>query len=185
MSFWHERRCFSCVIAGKHLVRGAKRGGAQEHCSQKDMDRTILGRRILAKSTALVSIIKKKVFLLHFCSWTNEELILLPLIENNKVLLKYIPYLKTILKFIGKILSADRYINNELYVTFSCTGWNSSVEVPIIRNFFCEIYSSKCNLHFITLEKFLLQIDKTMIFFLRNFLCEINLSKWKPHVDTL
>ena len=123
----------------------------------------------------------------------------IPLIENDKVLLKYIPYLKTILKFIGKILSEDRYINNGLYVTFSCTGWNSSVEVPIIRNFFSEIYFSKWSPHFLTLEKFLLQIDKTMIFFWENindqkeksirqqriFLCEINLSKWKPHVDTL
>ena len=42
------------------LVRGGKRGGAREHCSQKEMDRTTLGRRIQAKSTALVAIFKKR-----------------------------------------------------------------------------------------------------------------------------
>ena len=41
-------------------TRGAKRGGAWEHCSQKEMDQTILGRKILAKSTALVEIFVKK-----------------------------------------------------------------------------------------------------------------------------
>ena len=42
--------------------RGGKRGGAREHCSKKEMDQTILGRRILAKSTALVTIFTKKAF---------------------------------------------------------------------------------------------------------------------------
>ena len=39
--------------------RGGKRGGAREHCSKKEMDRTLLGRRIQAKSTALVVIFIK------------------------------------------------------------------------------------------------------------------------------
>ena len=44
--------------------RGGKRGGAWEHCSQKEMDGTIFGRRIGAKSTALVAIcIKKRLFI--------------------------------------------------------------------------------------------------------------------------
>ena len=38
---------------------GAKRGGAREYCSQKEMDSTLLGRRILAKFTALVTIFIK------------------------------------------------------------------------------------------------------------------------------
>ena len=42
--------------------RGGKRGGAREHCSKKEMDQTILGRRILAKCTALVTIFMKKAF---------------------------------------------------------------------------------------------------------------------------
>ena len=41
-------------------VRGGKRGGAREHCSQKEMDRAIIGRRILVKSPALVMIFSKK-----------------------------------------------------------------------------------------------------------------------------
>ena len=44
-----------------HRSRGGKRGGAQEHCSQKEMDKTTLGRRIQAKSTALVAIYVKRV----------------------------------------------------------------------------------------------------------------------------
>ena len=39
------------------MSRGAKKGGAREHCSQKDMDRIDHGRRIWDKSTALVAII--------------------------------------------------------------------------------------------------------------------------------
>ena len=42
------------------VVRGEKRGGAGEHCSQKEMDQTLLGRRILAKFTALVAIFIKR-----------------------------------------------------------------------------------------------------------------------------
>ena len=42
------------------MSRGAKRGGAREHCSQNEMDQTILGRRILAKFTALVAIFIKR-----------------------------------------------------------------------------------------------------------------------------
>ena len=34
--------------------RGAKRGGAQEHCSQKEMDRIDHGRRIWDKSLHLL-----------------------------------------------------------------------------------------------------------------------------------
>ena len=41
-------------------ARGAKRGGAREHCSQKEMDRTLLGRRIPAKLTVLVTILIKR-----------------------------------------------------------------------------------------------------------------------------
>ena len=37
--------------------RGAKRGGAREHCSKKEMDRIIPGRRIWSISTALVAIL--------------------------------------------------------------------------------------------------------------------------------
>ena len=43
------------------MGRGGKRGGAREHCSQKEMDRPILGRRIRAKLTALVAIFIKWV----------------------------------------------------------------------------------------------------------------------------
>ena len=42
------------------VIRGGKRGGAREHCSQKEMDGTIFGRRIWVKSTALVAICIKK-----------------------------------------------------------------------------------------------------------------------------
>ena len=35
--------------------RGGKRGGAWEHCSKKEMDRTIFVRKIWAKFTALVA----------------------------------------------------------------------------------------------------------------------------------
>ena len=42
------------------LSRGGKMGGAREHCSQKEMDKTILGRRIRAKFTALVAIFVKR-----------------------------------------------------------------------------------------------------------------------------
>ena len=42
------------------IGRGGIRGGAREHCSQKKMDRTIFGRRILAKFTALVVIFIKR-----------------------------------------------------------------------------------------------------------------------------
>ena len=38
-----------------HYSRGGKRGGAWEHCSQKEMDGTIFVRRIWAKFTALVA----------------------------------------------------------------------------------------------------------------------------------
>ena len=37
--------------------RGQKRGGAREHCSKKEMDRIIPGRRIWSFSTALVAIL--------------------------------------------------------------------------------------------------------------------------------
>ena len=42
------------------IIRGGKRGGAREHCSQKEMDQTSLGRRIPAKSTAFVAIFIKR-----------------------------------------------------------------------------------------------------------------------------
>ena len=38
------------------VVRGGKRGGAREHGSQKEMDKTTIGRRIRAKFTAPVTI---------------------------------------------------------------------------------------------------------------------------------
>ena len=46
------------VQPGEEMVsaRGGKRGGAREHCSQKEMDKTTLGRRIQAKFTALALI---------------------------------------------------------------------------------------------------------------------------------
>ena len=47
-------------------TRGGKRGGAREHCSQKEMDKTILGRRILVQSTALEAILRKG-YSLHLC----------------------------------------------------------------------------------------------------------------------
>ena len=52
------------------VVRGGKRGGAREHCSQREMDGTILGRRIWAKFNALAAIFVKRA-ICH--SWTKEE----------------------------------------------------------------------------------------------------------------
>ena len=45
----------------KTIHRGAKRGGAREHSSQKEMDRIDHGRRIWDKCTALVMISKNMV----------------------------------------------------------------------------------------------------------------------------
>ena len=42
-------------------TRGAKRGGAREHCSHKEMDRIDHGRSIWDKSTALVAIVINRV----------------------------------------------------------------------------------------------------------------------------
>ena len=47
---------FPPKLHGGQLGRGGKRGGAWEHCSQKEMGRTFFGRRIWAKLTALVAI---------------------------------------------------------------------------------------------------------------------------------
>ena len=53
--------CFNPTpYGGGTDLRGGKRGGAREHCSKKEMDRTLLGRRIQAKSTALVAIFIKR-----------------------------------------------------------------------------------------------------------------------------
>ena len=70
------------------LTRGGKRGGAREHCSKKEVDQTILGRRILAKCTALVTIFKKKAF--NPTSSVGLDSFPLPLIENTKVHVKYL-----------------------------------------------------------------------------------------------
>ena len=43
-------------------VRGAKRGGAREHCSQKEMDRIDHDRRIWDKSIALSPSCVKYLF---------------------------------------------------------------------------------------------------------------------------
>ena len=51
--------------------RGAKRGGAREHCSQKEMDRIDHGRRIWDKSTALVAISVKRVIFPTFTHGPN------------------------------------------------------------------------------------------------------------------
>ena len=48
------------------IGRGGKSGGAWEHCSQNEMDRTILGRRIWAKFTALVAIFIKRAIYCTF-----------------------------------------------------------------------------------------------------------------------
>ena len=48
------------VILMLPRARGGKRGGAREHCSQKEMDRVNIGRRILVKSPAIVKIFIKK-----------------------------------------------------------------------------------------------------------------------------
>ena len=45
------------ALPQKSKGRGAKRGGAREHCSKKEMDRIIPGRRIWSISTALVAIL--------------------------------------------------------------------------------------------------------------------------------
>ena len=70
------------------LTRGAKRGGAWEHCSQKENDQTILDRRILTKSTALVVIFMKKAF--YPTSAVGLDSFPLTLIDNIKVHVKYI-----------------------------------------------------------------------------------------------
>ena len=46
--------------------RGGKRGGAREHCSQKEIDKTTLGGRIWAKFTALVLIFIKSAIYCTF-----------------------------------------------------------------------------------------------------------------------
>ena len=55
----------SKLSVGARILRGPqaeveKWGGAWEHCSQKEVDQTILGRGILAKSTAFVAIFIKR-----------------------------------------------------------------------------------------------------------------------------
>ena len=56
--FW-VRGIIIAAVGNHHTpyTRGAKRGGALEHCSQKEMDRAILVRRIWLKFTALVEIL--------------------------------------------------------------------------------------------------------------------------------
>ena len=49
------------------VPRGGKRGGAWKHCSQMEVERTILGRRIWAKFTALVAIfINRAIYRTYF-----------------------------------------------------------------------------------------------------------------------
>ena len=68
------------------LGRGGKRGGAREHCSQKEMAGTIFGRRIWDKSTALVTtFIRKAIHRIY-----AVKPIIIILIGNIKVLVKYI-----------------------------------------------------------------------------------------------
>ena len=60
--FWVSGIIIAAV--GNHhtpYTRGAKRGGALEHCSQKEMDRIDHGRRIWDKSTSLVANIIYRV----------------------------------------------------------------------------------------------------------------------------
>ena len=49
--------------------RGGKRGGAREHCSQKEIDRIDHGRRIKDKSTI---ILVKRVIYLTFTDGPNR-----------------------------------------------------------------------------------------------------------------
>ena len=53
--------------------RGATRGGAREHCSQKEMDRIDLGGRMREKSAALVVISETRVIYptFTFRIWTK------------------------------------------------------------------------------------------------------------------
>ena len=53
-------------------VSGAKRGGAWEHCSQKEMDRIDHDRRIWDKSTALVAISVNRVIYPTFTDVPNR-----------------------------------------------------------------------------------------------------------------
>ena len=44
------------------VYRGGKTSGAWEHCSQKELDQTILVRKILPKCNTLVTIFMRKAF---------------------------------------------------------------------------------------------------------------------------
>ena len=57
---WPQLTRFGPLRPDSSVARGWKRGGAREHCSQKEIDQTILGRRIPAKFTALVAIFIKR-----------------------------------------------------------------------------------------------------------------------------
>ena len=93
------------------LCRGGKRGGAREHCSQKEMDQTSLGRRIPAKSTAFVAILIKRAI---YCTSAVGPM-------KNRFFFFVINIKEYVLKY-RKIPSAEGYKNNELCIAFSCTG---------------------------------------------------------------
>ena len=93
------------------VCRGGKRGGAREreHCSKKEMDRTILSRRIWAKFTILVSIFIKRAIYRTFLVGPMKN-------RSYFEILKSLWYMfiskEHILKY-RKIPSAEGYKENE------------------------------------------------------------------------
>ena len=103
------------------VYKGGKRGGAWERCSQKEMNRTSLVRRIWAKFTALVAnFIKMAIYRTFAVAPRKNRFFFLPLICNIIVLVKYISIPKEHILKCTKIPSAEGYKNNELlYIPFS------------------------------------------------------------------
>ena len=130
---------FPPKLHGGQLGRGGKRGGAWEHCSQKELDWTILGRRILVKSAALVAIFTKKAIYRTSTAGPFTSIENIFHFEDNILKYREHSFCRRIWKW---------WIICYIFMSRIKSFFGSAV----IRNFFCESDFSKWNPHFITLE---------------------------------
>ena len=92
--------------------RGAKRGGAWEQCSQKEIDRIDLGRRIWDKSTPLVTISVNRV--------------IYPIVTDGANRMNY----------------SSAVISEKIYIRRRHTSCQNLVKMSIMKIFFYEIHFS-------------------------------------------
>ena len=107
---WPHLTGFGPLWPDSSVPSSGKRGGAREHCSQKEMDRTNLGRRIWAKFTALVAIFIKRAIYRTFLIGPMKNRFLF---WNIKVLMKYMFISKEHILNYRNIPSAEVYKENQ------------------------------------------------------------------------